>query len=49
MSSKMSQTLEIEQLRKKLLHAKGVIAELQDEQEEQKNIRYKLTVVSFIT
>ena len=45
MSSMMSKDKEIEQLRKKLLHARNIISELQDELKDQENVRYKLTTV----
>jgi predicted component of type VI protein secretion system len=46
MASKMSAAAEIEQLRKKLMHARNIISELKDELKEQENMRYKITAVS---
>ena len=47
MSKKQSLVEENEDLRRKLLHARGVITELQDELKEQETIRYNLTKVIF--
>jgi len=45
----MSTNMEIEQLRKKLLHARGVISELQEELKEQEDVKYHLTTVNIFS
>lgn len=46
MTTRMSATAEVEQLRKKLMHSQTVISELRDELKEQEKIRYTITAVS---
>ncbi len=46
MTSRMSATVEIEQLRKKLMHAQSRISELEDELREKESNRYAIATVS---
>lgn len=46
MTSRMSATAEVEQLRKKLMHMQSKNNELRDELKEQEKIRYTITAVS---